>query len=99
MHIDSKRQLTQNEIKSLARLCKLEARNEADPWFLTVIPGTNRQSALGPLSIGRVGQFSISATLAQSRNQAVQQRYKIQGEYCRAERASKHGGADCSLAR
>ncbi|AKJ98758.1 hypothetical protein V3H56_21600 [Pseudomonas sp. MS646] len=40
MLIDSKRQLTQDEIKTLARLCKLEAKDEADQGFLTVTPGT-----------------------------------------------------------
>ncbi|WP_258378832.1 AAA family ATPase [Pseudomonas mosselii] len=49
MLIDSKRQLTQDEIKSLARLCKLEAKNEADPGFLTVAPGTLSQVANRPL--------------------------------------------------
>ena len=49
MLIDLKRQLTQDEIKSLARLCKLEAKNEADPGFLTVAPGTLSQVANRPL--------------------------------------------------
>ncbi|POF87235.1 AAA family ATPase [Pseudomonas putida] len=49
MLIDSKRQLTQDEIKSLARLCKLEAKYEADPGFLTVAPGTLSQVANRPL--------------------------------------------------
>lgn len=49
MLIDSKRQLNQEEIKSLARLCKLEAKDEADPGFLTVTPGTLSQAANRPL--------------------------------------------------
>ncbi|VVQ25757.1 AAA family ATPase [Pseudomonas fluorescens] len=49
MIIDSKRQLTQDEIKFLARLCKLEAKDEADPGFLTVTPGTLSQAANRPL--------------------------------------------------
>ncbi|WP_225835353.1 hypothetical protein [Pseudomonas sp. MM211] len=49
MLIDSKRQLNQVEIKTLARLCKLEANNQADPGFLTVTPGTLSQAARRPL--------------------------------------------------
>ena len=49
MLIDSKRPLTQDEIKTLVKLCKLEARNEADPGFLTVTPGTLSQVANRPL--------------------------------------------------
>lgn len=49
MIIDSKRQLNQDEIKALARLCKLEAKDEADPGFLTVTPGTLSQVANRPL--------------------------------------------------
>ena len=49
MIIDSKRQLNQDEIKTLARLCKLEAKDEADPGFLTVTPGTLSQVANRPL--------------------------------------------------
>ncbi|MGX9569361.1 AAA family ATPase [Pseudomonas sp. CFBP 5748] len=49
MIIDSKRQLNQHEISSLARLCKLEAKDEADPGFLTVTPGTLSQVANRPL--------------------------------------------------
>ena len=49
MIIDSKRQLNQSEISSLARLCKLEAKDEADPGFLTVTPGTLSQVANRPL--------------------------------------------------
>ncbi|KEX95410.1 hypothetical protein HA62_24785 [Pseudomonas putida] len=49
MLIDSKRQLNQVEIQSLARLCKLEAKDEADPGFLTVAPGTLSQAANRPL--------------------------------------------------
>lgn len=49
MLIDSKRQLTHVEIQSLARLCKLEAKDEADPGFLTVTPGTLSQAANRPL--------------------------------------------------
>lgn len=49
MLIDSKRQLTHAEIQSLARLCKLEAKEEADPGFLTVTPGTLSQAANRPL--------------------------------------------------
>ncbi|GID06843.1 hypothetical protein [Pseudomonas sp. 008] len=49
MLIDSKRQLTQDEIRSLAKLCKLEAKGEADAGFLTVTPGTLSQAANRPL--------------------------------------------------
>ncbi|MFS2160175.1 hypothetical protein ACCD10_22880 [Pseudomonas sp. Pseusp122] len=49
MLIDSKRQLNQDEVKALARLCKLEAKDEADPGFQTVIPGTLSQVANRPL--------------------------------------------------
>lgn len=49
MLIDSKRQLTHAEIQSLTRLCKLEAKEEADPGFLTVTPGTLSQAANRPL--------------------------------------------------
>ncbi len=49
MLIDSKRPLTQDEIKTLSKLCKLEAKNEADPGFLTVTPGTLSQVANRPL--------------------------------------------------
>ena len=49
MIIDSKRQLNQDEVKTLARLCDLEAKDEADPGFLTVIPGTLSQVANRPL--------------------------------------------------
>jgi hypothetical protein len=49
MLIDSKRLLTQDEIQALARLCKLEAKGEADPGFLTVTPGTLAQVANRPL--------------------------------------------------
>ena len=48
MLIDSKRQLTHAEIQSLARLCKLEAKDEADPEFQTVTPGTLSQAANRP---------------------------------------------------
>lgn len=48
MLIDSKRQLTHAEIQSLARLCKLEAKDEADPGFQTVTPGTLSQAANRP---------------------------------------------------
>ena len=49
MLIDSKRQLNQVEIQSLARLCKLEAKDEAAPGFLTVTLGTLSQAANRPL--------------------------------------------------
>lgn len=49
MLIDAKRPLIQDEIKTLAKLCKLEAKNEADPGFLTVSPGTLSQVANRPL--------------------------------------------------
>lgn len=49
MIIDSKRQLNQDEVKALARLCQLEAKDEADPGFLNVIPGTLSQVANRPL--------------------------------------------------
>ena len=49
MLIDSKRQLNQVEIQLLARLCKLEAKDESDPGFLTVTPGTLSQAANRPL--------------------------------------------------
>ena len=49
MIIDLKRQLNQDEVKSLARLCKLEAKDEADPGFLTVTPGALSQVANRPL--------------------------------------------------
>ncbi len=49
MIIDSKRQLNPDEIRALARLCKLEANDEADPGFLTVTPGTLSLVANRPL--------------------------------------------------
>ncbi|WP_448125519.1 AAA family ATPase [Pseudomonas veronii] len=49
MIIDSKRQLNPDEVRTLARLCKLEAKDEADPGFLTVTPGTLSQVANRPL--------------------------------------------------
>ncbi|VVQ35691.1 AAA family ATPase [Pseudomonas fluorescens] len=49
MLIDSKRQLNQEEIKSLARLCKLEAEDKVDPGFLTIIPGALSQAANRPM--------------------------------------------------
>lgn len=49
MSIDSKRQLNQDEVKTLARLCKLETKDEADPAFLPVTPGTLSQVANRPL--------------------------------------------------
>lgn len=49
MLIDSKRHLNQDEVKELARLCKVEAKGEADTEFLTVAPGTLSQVANRPL--------------------------------------------------
>jgi len=49
MLIDSKRQLNQDGVKELARLCKLEAKGETDTGFLTVTPGTLSQVANRPL--------------------------------------------------
>jgi hypothetical protein len=49
MIIDSKRQLNPDEVRTLARLCKREANDEADPAFLTVTPGTLSQVANRPL--------------------------------------------------
>ncbi|WP_249683419.1 hypothetical protein [Pseudomonas syringae] len=49
MLIDSMRQLNQDEVKELSRLCKFEAKGEADTGFLTVTPGTLSLVANRPL--------------------------------------------------
>jgi len=49
MLIDLKRHLNQDEVKELARLCKVEAKGEADTGFLTVTPGTLSEVANRPL--------------------------------------------------
>lgn len=46
--IDAKRQLNETDIKELSRLCKLEAKGDNDPGFMTVSPGTLTQAANRP---------------------------------------------------
>ena len=48
MLIDSKRQLNASEIKTLSRLCQLEAKGDADHGFLTITPGTLSQAPNRP---------------------------------------------------
>lgn len=49
MLIDSRRQLNQDEVKELTKLCKLEANGETDTGFLAITPGTLSQAANKPL--------------------------------------------------
>ncbi|MBD8617141.1 hypothetical protein IFT69_25880 [Pseudomonas putida] len=49
MLIDAKRQLNEDEVKELSRLCKVEAKGEADTGFLSVTPGTLSQVANRPM--------------------------------------------------
>lgn len=48
MMIDAKRQLNEEEIKELSRLCQLEAKGQPDPGFLSVVAGTLSQAATRP---------------------------------------------------